>query len=167
MKDTRITDDELQDMIERNRLHEEQYHHTVSAEKRHERLFAPYHVTFNEFRTLTYLLSYPDDSEPSKMADYLLILRVTMTSIIDGLQKRGLVERVPHPSDRRRICVRLLPAGEELTVTLLLEEKRYSERMRDLMDAERVRQYHELAIEFSQAQLTALDDIIKERGDDH
>ncbi len=35
----------------------------------------------------------------------------TVTDMIDGLQARGLVDRQPHPSDRRVTLVRLTPVG--------------------------------------------------------
>lgn len=38
----------------------------------------------------------------------------TMTSRIDGLVERGLVERQPDPQSRRQVLLRLTPAGEAL-----------------------------------------------------
>jgi DNA-binding MarR family transcriptional regulator len=39
--------------------------------------------------------------------------RSTLTNVLDRLESRGLLERVPHPSDRRSIAVRLTAAGDE------------------------------------------------------
>ncbi len=39
----------------------------------------------------------------------------TMTGVLDRLEKMALVERRPHPSDRRAIVVCLTDAGRELT----------------------------------------------------
>ena len=49
---------------------------------------------------------------PSQIADELMILRQSMTNILDALEKRGLVCREIDPGDRRRIRVQLLPEGE-------------------------------------------------------
>jgi DNA-binding MarR family transcriptional regulator len=38
----------------------------------------------------------------------------TMVATIDALQERGLAERHPHPTDRRKRAVRLTPQGEEV-----------------------------------------------------
>jgi DNA-binding MarR family transcriptional regulator len=38
----------------------------------------------------------------------------TITSVVDGLVARGLVEREPEPSDRRRVRLNLTPAGRRL-----------------------------------------------------
>lgn len=40
--------------------------------------------------------------------------RANITGLVDQLSKRGLVERVPHPSDRRVKYARLCPRGREL-----------------------------------------------------
>jgi len=36
----------------------------------------------------------------------------TLTGIVDRLERRGLVERAIHPTDRRSFVLRLTPAGE-------------------------------------------------------
>jgi DNA-binding MarR family transcriptional regulator len=36
----------------------------------------------------------------------------TLTGVLDRLERRGLVARVPHPRDRRSILVELTPDGE-------------------------------------------------------
>ena len=38
----------------------------------------------------------------------------SMTSITDRLVERGLVERGPHPTDRRAVVASITPAGEDL-----------------------------------------------------
>lgn len=40
--------------------------------------------------------------------------RANITGLIDSLCKKGLVDRVPHESDRRIKLAKLLPAGHEL-----------------------------------------------------
>jgi len=42
---------------------------------------------------------------PHVIADRLLITSGTMTSLLDTLQRRGLITRVPHPSDRRKLLI--------------------------------------------------------------
>ena len=39
------------------------------------------------------------------------VSRATMTGLLDGLERDGLVRRVDHPGDRRRTAVVLTPAG--------------------------------------------------------
>lgn len=46
------------------------------------------------------------------LADYLELQPMTLVRLIDGLQKQGLVERRPNPTDRRAYDIYLLPAAE-------------------------------------------------------
>jgi DNA-binding MarR family transcriptional regulator len=51
---------------------------------------------------------------PSGLAESTLVTTGTMTNRLDKLEARGLVRRVPNPSDRRGIEVELTPAGRRL-----------------------------------------------------
>jgi DNA-binding MarR family transcriptional regulator len=46
-----------------------------------------------------------------QIAERLLVTTASITSLLDTLVKRGFVIREPHPTDRRKILVRLTPAG--------------------------------------------------------
>ena len=43
--------------------------------------------------------------EPSVIAERLIITTGSMTSILDTLERAGLVRRMPHPADRRKLLV--------------------------------------------------------------
>lgn len=72
----------------------------------------------------------------------------TMTSMIDGLSERGLVERQPDPTDRRQVRILMTPAGHEVLA-------RYQTIMHDRI--------HELLQHLTAAQkkrlLAAMDDM--------
>lgn len=55
------------------------------------------------------VLSIVADSEsplpPHKIAEHLIISRATVTGLIDSLERRGYVQRIPHQSDRRSLLV--------------------------------------------------------------
>ncbi len=56
------------------------------------------------------------------LSDISVVLDVTnanITSLVDGLEKDGFVERVPHPTDRRSFIVCLTPRGEEVCRELM------------------------------------------------
>jgi DNA-binding MarR family transcriptional regulator len=57
--------------------------------------------------------------EPSVIAERVLITRGSMTSILDTLEKRGLIKRVPHPDDRRRLLVQITPDAQTILDELL------------------------------------------------
>ena len=45
--------------------------------------------------------------EPSIIAERLLITTGSVTSLLDNLEKRGLIRRLPHPDDRRKLLVEI------------------------------------------------------------
>jgi DNA-binding MarR family transcriptional regulator len=49
--------------------------------------------------------------EPCQLATRLLISRPSVTGLLDTLQTKGLIERLPHADDRRRVLVRLTDDG--------------------------------------------------------
>jgi DNA-binding MarR family transcriptional regulator len=51
---------------------------------------------------------------PSTLSESLLVSSGTLTSRLDRLERRGLIERVPHPTDRRSVEVQLTAAGREM-----------------------------------------------------
>ncbi len=60
------------------------------------------------------LLHTYDGQTQQQLGEALHIHRNVMVGLVDDLEKRGLVERRRHPSDRRAYAVHLLPAGLEL-----------------------------------------------------
>ncbi|MFE7119036.1 MarR family winged helix-turn-helix transcriptional regulator [Streptomyces sp. NPDC057654] len=56
-------------------------------------------------------LSRGDEMTARRLADRLQCDASTATSMIDRLEKRGLVRRVPHPTDRRAKVIQLTDEG--------------------------------------------------------
>jgi DNA-binding MarR family transcriptional regulator len=57
--------------------------------------------------------------EPSVIAERLLITTGSMTSLLDTLEKRGLIQRMPHPDDRRKLLIDITPAAQTVLDELL------------------------------------------------
>lgn len=68
-----------------------------------------------EFDVLTSLrrAGAPYQLSPGQLLTQTLVTSGTMTNRIDRLTKKGLVERLPDPSDRRGVLVRLTPEGRD------------------------------------------------------
>ncbi|WCD86870.1 Multiple antibiotic resistance protein MarR [Streptomyces xanthophaeus] len=68
-----------------------------------------------EFDVLTSLrrAGAPYQLSPGQLLTQTLVTSGTMTNRIDRLAKKGLVERLPDPSDRRGVLVRLTPEGRD------------------------------------------------------
>ena len=57
--------------------------------------------------------------EPSMIAERVLITTGSMTSVLDTLEKRGLIQRMPHPDDRRKLLIDITPAAQQILDELL------------------------------------------------
>jgi DNA-binding MarR family transcriptional regulator len=70
------------------------------------------------------------ESSPSALAQKAGVTRATMTGLLDGLERDRLVQRVFGAADRRRVTVRLLPAGQAVLDAVMPD---YYRRVRALM----------------------------------
>ncbi len=61
----------------------------------------------------------PHRLSPSQLAGSLLVTSGTMTNRLDRLERRGLIERLPNPADRRGMDVRLTEEGLRLVDALV------------------------------------------------
>jgi DNA-binding MarR family transcriptional regulator len=57
--------------------------------------------------------------EPSVIAERLIVTTGSMTSLLDNLEKRGLVRRLPHPNDRRKLLIDITPEAQAIVDELL------------------------------------------------
>jgi DNA-binding MarR family transcriptional regulator len=71
------------------------------------------HLTPPQYYVLTQLCE--SDEQPFKdLAEMLSCSRATVTGIVDTMEKKGLVKRIPNPEDRRSMRVQLCDKGREL-----------------------------------------------------
>jgi len=154
------TDEELEREYRRR---ESFFSKRLSGNRQHEMLFEPYNVSPTEYRALAFLLFCPGGSEPSVIADTLCILRQTMTKVVDSLERKGLVTRTGHPSDRRRVSVVLEPKGEALARELLILETRYQESVDARLTPEELETYHRLFWRIQEIRQEELDRILSSR----
>jgi DNA-binding MarR family transcriptional regulator len=93
--------------------------------------------------------------EPTVIAERVLITTGSMTSILDTLERRGLIRRMPHPADRRKLLVDITPAAQALLDQLLPS---LHARERDVISAAlSTREQHELLRLIAKIQQAALD----------
>ncbi len=92
-----------------------------------------------KFAVLAILNERPRKSfAPSELADRVSVSRAAVTSIIDGLEASGLVERRDAPSDRRMRVIQLTAQGDELLETLMPDHyRRTTALMSSLTEIER------------------------------
>ena len=75
----------------------------------------PLGLTFARWEALV-LLSFTKHGEfpLGRMGERLMVHPTSVTNTIDRLERDGLVDRIPHPTDGRTTLARLTPAGRRL-----------------------------------------------------
>ena len=66
-----------------------------------------------------------------QLSRMMLVNRANVTSLIDRMEKAGLIERTPDPDDRRSNIIRLRPEGEK---ALRKAEEPYMRQVMGVMD---------------------------------
>jgi DNA-binding MarR family transcriptional regulator len=101
--------------------------------------FNRYGLSDGKFAVLAVLDERPRKSfAPSELADRVSVSRAAVTSIIDGLEASGLVERQNAPNDRRMQVIQLTAQGSELLETMMPEHyRRTAALMSSLTEVER------------------------------
>jgi DNA-binding MarR family transcriptional regulator len=83
--------------------------------------FDRYGLSGGKFTVLMQLYTTTQGIPPSGFAERANVTRATITGLLDGLERGGLIERQPHPSDRRMLTVHLTDRGRELMQSILPE----------------------------------------------
>ncbi|MFJ4334705.1 MULTISPECIES: MarR family winged helix-turn-helix transcriptional regulator [unclassified Streptomyces] len=88
---------------------------TVSPLLRHAgTVFASNQVPFSQASLLTDLYEQSVPQRMSMLAQKFDVAPRTVTTLVDGLERRGLVQRGPDPDDRRAVLVSVTPKGNAL-----------------------------------------------------
>lgn len=87
---------------------------------------APFEMTPHQWRALNTLARHGESCAPAAdlppegvlrlkaLAEQLRIAPRSATEVVDQLEGKGLVERIPDPHDRRAVLVRMTATGQEL-----------------------------------------------------
>ncbi len=75
---------------------------------------------------------------PGELADHEKVQPPSMTRVIAALEERGLMLRMPHPTDRRQVVLTVTDHGRDVVRQVRqLREAWLARRLRDLTPAER------------------------------
>jgi DNA-binding MarR family transcriptional regulator len=78
-------------------------------------LLEPFELTFPRYEALMLLYLSRRGALPlGKIGERLQVHRTSVTNTIDGLDRLGLVRRVPHEHDRRAVLAEILPEGRRV-----------------------------------------------------
>ncbi|EJC65201.1 MarR family transcriptional regulator [Alcaligenes ammonioxydans] len=88
-------------------------------------LLAPHGLSEARFVLLFLLENAPEGMASHRLAERAGITRATVTTLVDGLLKAGLVQRFAAQADRRSVMVKLSPQGAELAKQLVATHARW------------------------------------------
>jgi MarR family transcriptional regulator, transcriptional regulator for hemolysin len=96
-------------------------------------------LTRSQWQVLAYL-SLNEGINQSGLAELLEVEPITLCRSVDKLQSFGLIERYPHPSDRRVWILRLTPAARtKLTEAGKFNDRTTSDALAGVSDGDRLR----------------------------
>jgi DNA-binding MarR family transcriptional regulator len=96
-------------------------HAARGLRRRWSRLLVPWDLSPHQSRALR-VVCQEESPRLNRIAESLRIAPRSATEVVDGLESRGLVARVPDPADRRATCVEPTPEG--LRVAREIDEAR-------------------------------------------
>jgi DNA-binding MarR family transcriptional regulator len=76
-------------------------------------------LSVSAFQTLAILDGAGEPLPGHAIAEQLLVSSASMTSLLDTLERRGLVERHPHPTDRRKVLIHLTGDAQRIVDQML------------------------------------------------
>jgi DNA-binding MarR family transcriptional regulator len=75
---------------------------------------------------------------PGELAEHEKVQPPSITRVIASLEERGLIQRMPHPSDRRQVVLTVTDLGRDIVRQVRqLREAWLARRLRDLTPSER------------------------------
>ncbi len=86
---------------------------------------APYALSEGRFVLLFLLEAAPDGLSPHTLATQAGITRPTVTGLLDGLEKEGLIARQPSQADRRSLTIVLTDKGRQLSAQMFAEHTQW------------------------------------------
>lgn len=100
--------------------------HLISAE--FHTVVRKHGLSVSEWRTLA-TLSAGDEVSIGQLARVTLSKQPTLTRLLDRMQKRGQLERVPHRRDGRITLIRITPQGRRKVGQLIKLAERHEQRV--------------------------------------
>lgn len=88
-------------------------------------LLAPHGLTEGRFVMLFLLEAAGDGLAPHALAQQAGISRATVTGLLDGLERDGLIARHANAQDRRALRIRLTEPGQHLARTVFAQHTRW------------------------------------------
>ena len=109
------------------------YYTASCLKKKADQFFAPFGLTDVQFNLMMLVRHQSSDEEglsQARLSSMMLVNRANITSLVDRMEKGGMVERTDSPTDRRYYIVRLTAKGRKLLDEV---EPLYAKEVRKVM----------------------------------
>lgn len=104
-----------------------------------EEFYGRFDLTLSRFAILAMLfIRYQEGLTSTELAAKRSVSKATLTSILEGLLRDGLIVRQPDPHDRRRQVIRLSDKGMKKMESLLPEYQTFIHRVIGKLDLEEI-----------------------------
>jgi len=107
-------------------------------------MLQPLHLTPSSGLVISMLADSESPLSPNEIADRLIISRATVTGLLDSLERRKYIERMPHPTDRRMILVQITDAGQEVAEKFRPIVHQHQKEWFEVLDEAEKRQFIDL-----------------------
>ena len=104
------------------------------------RLKAGFDLSVSAVNVLAIIDGAAEPITPGVIAERAIIAAASTTSVLDTLERRRLVERKPHPTDRRKLLIDLTPAGRSTIDQILPGVHRLETAVMEALSQEERRQ---------------------------
>lgn len=98
-----------------------------------ERLMPP-GMTLAQFTILNHCVRVADGRSPAALARAFQVTKATMTSTLQRLERKGLIEIHPDPTDGRSKIIRISVAGRAMREACIAATSPWAERLRAKID---------------------------------
>src|SRR5512140_1477388 len=101
-------------------------------------LVQPFGLSPSSALALSIVVDAREPLPPNQIAARLIISRATVTGLIDSLERRGYVRRVPHSTDRRMLLIEPTESGRQVAHEFrLVVHRKQKEWLAALSDSQR------------------------------
>lgn len=94
-------------------------------------------VTEQQWRVLR-VLEETGVMDPTEIAERSCLLLPSLTRILQTLADKGYVDRLPHPTDGRRLQIAITTEGREFIASNMAESERIMKRLQDHLGEEKL-----------------------------
>ena len=102
--------------------------------KRIAEVVQPFGLTPSSGLVLGILADASSPLPPNQIAERLILTRATVTGLLDSLERRGYVRRLPHTTDRRMLLIELTGLGRETAQAFRVEVHRHQKQWLSALD---------------------------------